>query len=1506
MAHLRIEDFSPTALIKNYGEKKLSHGDIGRWFENLARNKQFPNIIARIKVCMEHNWSKFESTSFIHMYRQFRHKLSVPQQALMATLVTFMNMKHKTIQSLPRNRQKLRDEKLCAQIGFGLPQVAVKLEMNPDVVLQIKEIMTQMGLTATEKTISIRNSVLRFILMLFELTSNSHYDSKLRMVVSFLLDFDPFSAGDILAGYAKALVQVMKTLLDQVSGKLVAQSHKDYDDLFSGTVKLLSSMLFVKDPVAVSSCIDQCKRLEIISRTCTSLSKIWDFIYALFNMAFEYICIATGYQFVTTASLQLIDVNIPQWVTEVQAMSNEGRDVGIPGSIDLAIRAEELKKQGDVFFKELIRLKAKPPIMNYFNLVYRDIKRLAFEAAPHHYNDKMRNSPIVIYLHGASGIGKSTMVNYLAKELMNKMNLPYHFARDMYVRNNMQEFWDGYTNQPVVWFDDYLQIRDSEVQQRELIELVRMKNTTPYPLSMADLTSKGNTRFTSQIVFITSNKDFGNELRGLVSEPVAFHRRRDVVARVLLRKNCSTSNGKLKIDLDNPHFQSKPYVFDVSNQFMNYSKFVEHCLSEWRRIISYDTELIGAVETWKGCEEKPVDIGLGEILFPQMLSFYKHRDNLVSNLDEQSQFLQVKKLYEKCVDAYKNLEVPLWLNYGSKFLAILGVVKLMHSLYRTPSPNIVVESDEVNTKKFVPKFKAVKNLPLRVKTYRKMRIEADGVDIMENKYSQFQSELAADKAIIDAFNNGDFEVSAQSSSDPNAMVLMKNKIYNNLVELEIEGRIVKALFLAGSVFVTVYHSKGVFDRCKNFTIRTRAGEYEVDVNDISYIEVPDNDSLYVKVPLYCGVFPSIINHFHEEEDLARVNLYSGVIAGFSKKPFPSLFMNSLTNLAACGEREYDAGDNQSIQLVRGFRYNSQTMAGDCGSPVCVLHKGMARKILGIHVAGTVGVGVCNSLTQSGIRIICDMFEDNVEPLIDDLEELPPLKAQTFLSKDDNVYRLGYMTKSKGVYNQPSTKIVKSPFYGMFPVHTAPAILNIRDKLDPMRKAIEKQFNSIRTFRNKDVHLASLNLAQSVLQTSAYSQLGILSEVVAINGLAGDDWIRPMNLKTSPGYPYIIAKGKKGVGKFSLLKGDKEFKPTEHFQQHIDMRRDLAKKGIIPMTVFCDILKDERRAIAKVESAKTRLFNVAPFDLNILIRQYFGAFIAHMMVNHIYGECSVGVNCHSSEWGMMFEDFKRGGDNYFSGDYSNYDKTLPFQLVMVVLDIINEFYNDGNDIIRKSLFCTMFNANHLVGVEVYRVPHGNPSGVAITVIINSLVNSLMIRLAYCSLARLRSESIASYNDNVILKVYGDDNIVAVKKDVPWFNAHSVSEFLLKYGLNYNPEGVDISGYQSLESIRYLKRAFVLRKGVVWAPLNLDIVLESMMWMHKGTCIALNMKETFQNFMIELVHHGHDAYEKYSNLVYIRARSEEIRLPILDYDHVWDQLLGQHGCDLWVSDNPLTDT
>lgn len=117
-----------------------------------------------------------------------------------------------------------------------------------------------------------------------------------------------------------------------------------------------------------------------------------------------------------------------------------------------------------------------------------------------------RMEPIVVYLAGAPGCGKSSMYTTLTQILAGVCYSTTEHKASTWTYTEGLKHFDGYKNQEIVLVDDAFQTKDSETAPNTLVaDLIRMVNTSSYNLPMAHLDNKGTTYFTSDFILATSN-----------------------------------------------------------------------------------------------------------------------------------------------------------------------------------------------------------------------------------------------------------------------------------------------------------------------------------------------------------------------------------------------------------------------------------------------------------------------------------------------------------------------------------------------------------------------------------------------------------------------------------------------------------------------------------------------------------------------------------------------------------------------------------------------------------------------------------------------------------------------------------------------------------------------------------------------------------------------------------------------------------------------------------------
>nr|CAF1919954.1 MAG: Genome polyprotein [Sphenilena virus] len=114
-------------------------------------------------------------------------------------------------------------------------------------------------------------------------------------------------------------------------------------------------------------------------------------------------------------------------------------------------------------------------------------------------NASLRHEPVVVYIHGPRGCGKSLASLALAVKICKQLG--YDPTTNIYTRPPGSQFWDGYGNQLVCVMDDLGQCTDDE----EWSHFCQLVSSCPCRLPMADLENKGR-HFTSPIIIATSNQ----------------------------------------------------------------------------------------------------------------------------------------------------------------------------------------------------------------------------------------------------------------------------------------------------------------------------------------------------------------------------------------------------------------------------------------------------------------------------------------------------------------------------------------------------------------------------------------------------------------------------------------------------------------------------------------------------------------------------------------------------------------------------------------------------------------------------------------------------------------------------------------------------------------------------------------------------------------------------------------------------------------------------------------
>jgi len=161
-------------------------------------------------------------------------------------------------------------------------------------------------------------------------------------------------------------------------------------------------------------------------------------------------------------------------------------------------------------------------------------------------------------------------------------------------------------------------------------------------------------------------------------------------------------------------------------------------------------------------------------------------------------------------------------------------------------------------------------------------------------------------------------------------------------------------------------------------------------------------------------------------------------------------------------------------------------------------------------------------------------------------------------------------------------------------------------------------------------------------------------------------------------------------------------------------------------------------------------------------------------------------------------------------------------------------------------------------DLFQFFGGNSSGHPLTVIINSLVNSLYVRYVYY----LPGRTLGSFMDNVRLMTLGDDNIFGSKDAT--FNHTTLAEGLLQLEIKYTMADKESKSvpFLNIQQVDFLKRKFCFLKGMCVAPIAMDSITRSLLIFtdHDKISEEERVANTYLSARREWALHGEEIFDE----------------------------------------------
>jgi len=1134
--------------------------------------------------------------------------------------------------------------------------------------------------------------------------------------------------------------------------------------------------------------------------------------------------------------------------------------------------------------------------------------------------DKERTAPVAILIQGQSGIGKSFLTDYIVKFLAkyhNKLVSDNIFEGPMYDLDDLgqlkypfnaaNEYYDGYKQQFAIVMDDFGQRRDTESNPNpELNEIIQIVNEAQYVVHSAHLADKGKIYMKSNFVLASSNT-LKHDIKS-ITYPLAMYRRFAFVAQFKVKPQYAATNGSLDvskvkgiqtdlydISLVNPtsliantgvryvreNISMREFLYIICEKYkeqFSKTKIYQDFMQEdnnfdinFAEFQSLDDDDIDAFSKYYDIDQQP-DLISCDFSYRDILSEFKNNvirdlknvwEKLTSinfsfsNMREHFTYFNIKSKFAWC----SNVIVQNWKLIVGACIAALGVCffffskkknscktcEVFDKSCKTPA-NAAIYIEHMYKNKKCAKCISCRNFDRSTPYDELVRaVELARITPVPHEYLRDeQSYTAMDKFVKSMFN---ISLSRDSDKINGRLTMLKGRValVNNHVATLLQNR--DEFYIAGfgseKQKIIVSNCRFVYPKCTSD-----------DFNDYALIALPTS----------MDAFPNLHKHICTAAEMRHFTNVRVNLLNFEKNK--QVIRNGE---AVASDAPIACEGNREIR--QAYEYQIPTIPGDCGSLLIAENKMLAHKIIGIHSLGTPNFNASTCLTYERISRLLEEIPAEFQISVPEMEMIRETNGE-LLHQDapiSNVRNMGELLRI--VATPTKSNISPSPLHGKIedckPTCKPARMFNPSN--DPMTMGLKKVANLPDPVDSELLKKCS-NHFFSGPKICGNSQARILTYEEGVSGCK-ELGVVPLNRTTSPGYPYTLDNPGKGKQHWF---GSSDYKYSEEIRSKVNERITKAKLGERTETIWIDTLKDERRPIEKVNANKTRVFSVGPQDYIIAVRMYFGAFVGHIMKNRIDNEICVGINCYTDEWTKLAMRLREGGPKVIAGDFSNFDGSLLIDILREICEKINEWYDDNHKLIRTVLFEEICNGIHSCRGHVYRWTHSQPSGNPLTVIINSIFNSIVMRMAFVKTGR----TLIAYDKYVRMANFGDDNLFSVHENcIDDFNQITITEALADMGLTYTDEGKtgELVAYRTLDNVAFLKRGFRRVEGGRYrAPLALATITEMCQWLRSTADPKEDCKQNVENALFELSLHDQQTWDIYAPKILKACRKNGIHI------------------------------
>lgn len=341
----------------------------------------------------------------------------------------------------------------------------------------------------------------------------------------------------------------------------------------------------------------------------------------------------------TLLALTVTDSLVANWMKEVDFLTDRFHRDQITSDPSIQLRVRVAYIIGRRLHSQLIIGKDRrtSPLTYYFN----QIKKLYEEFAENGFSHHIRREPFVIYVYGATCIGKSQMQSDLCARLLASESIKYDGPM-VYTVPTVSPFMSGLKKQPVIAVDDLMSVIIPESLRNWFTLVFENATCATFRPNMAAIEEKEKL-VENEILYFNSNHEMINH--DSIPDKNAFHRRfhfkiQAEIIPELIEKHPTAKDIDSKI-LEkfahlrfrrtlNPHNAANP----VYGPWWTYEQLVSEAITDFK---AFRLKAQESVNRRMMCELQSKSLGLADISYEQLQDENFVESKILEFLNEMDQ-----------------------------------------------------------------------------------------------------------------------------------------------------------------------------------------------------------------------------------------------------------------------------------------------------------------------------------------------------------------------------------------------------------------------------------------------------------------------------------------------------------------------------------------------------------------------------------------------------------------------------------------------------------------------------------------------------------------------------------------------------------------------------------------------------------------------------------------------------------------------------------------------------